>query len=328
MLPEALGSSIADDLLVEIAVQALLLVGGLAVAVLASQRAVVHARATAVALGIPPFLVGLVLVSIGTDLPEMANSVVAHLEGEGDINVGDSVGSALTQYTLVLGLFPFFAGSLKIVRREILVVGTMTVMAFGLVLAVVADGRLSRLDGVALIAAWLGATIVLIRLHPRRIAQAARPVRKVGSRRHPALALIALALVGLGATVAVRALIRISELTGVPEFLIAYFGASIGTSAPELAVTLTALARGAPAIAIGDALGSSLLDATLSIGAGPLVAAADVTRSTAIISTSYALAAVGLATGVLLLRDRLDHVAGASLIALYAGAYAVVLGLA
>ncbi|MGI9659575.1 MAG: sodium:calcium antiporter [Gaiellaceae bacterium] len=311
----------------DIAVQAFLVAGGLLVAVLASQRAVTYATATATALGVPPFLVGLVLVSIGTDLPEIANSVVAHLEGEGDINVGDSVGSALTQYTLVLGLFPFFAGTLRIVRREILVVGVLTVLAFGLVLGVVSDGRLTRLDGVVLVAAWIGATAVLLRLQPRRLDASIESAPRRVWGRQSLLALIALAVVGLGATVAVRALIRISEITGVPQFLIAFFGASLGTSAPELAVTLTALSRGAPAIAIGDAVGSSLADATLSIGSGPLVAAADVTRSTAILSTSYAMAAVGLATAILLLRNRLDRGVGAGLIALYAMAYAVVLGL-
>ena len=310
----------------EIAVQAFLAAGGLLVAVVASRRAVDHARATAVALGVPPFLVGVVLVSIGTDLPEIANSVVAHLEGKGDINVGDSVGSALTQYTLVLGLLPLLAGTLAIARKEILVIGVMTMLAFGLVLGVVSDGRLSRLDGLILVGAWALATAVLLRLRPGRAEAAAEVASRRGGGRDALLALAALAFVGLGATVAVRALIRISELTGVLEFFIAFFGASIGTSAPELAVDLTALARGMPGLAIGDAVGSSLVDATLSIGIGPLVAPADVTRSTALLSTSYALVAIGLATAVLLLRNRLDRLAGGILIGLYAVAYAVVLG--
>src|SRR5918993_1252584 len=90
----------------EVALQVFLFVGGLAVALVASDRAVAYTRALAAALGAPPFIVGVVLVSIGTDLPELANSIAAHAEGEGDVNVGDSVGSALTQYTFVLGLFP------------------------------------------------------------------------------------------------------------------------------------------------------------------------------------------------------------------------------
>ncbi|MGH3020806.1 MAG: calcium/sodium antiporter, partial [Gaiellaceae bacterium] len=65
----------------QIALQAFLFVGGLAVALVASDRAVAYTRALATALGAPAFIVGVVLVSIGTDLPEIANSVAAHLQG-------------------------------------------------------------------------------------------------------------------------------------------------------------------------------------------------------------------------------------------------------
>src|SRR5919106_6576029 len=106
----------------QIALQALLFVGGLAVALVASDRAVAYTRALAAALGAPPFIVGAVLVSLGTDLPELANSVAAHAQGEGDVNVGDSVGSTLTQYTFVLGLFPLVASRIPIGRREVVLV--------------------------------------------------------------------------------------------------------------------------------------------------------------------------------------------------------------
>src|ERR671915_1367792 len=101
----------------QIPLQAFLFVGGLAVALVASDRAVAYTRALAAALGAPTFIVGVVLVAIGTDLPEIANSIAAHVEGEGDVNVGDSVGSTLTQYTLVLGLFPVAVSVIAIDRR-------------------------------------------------------------------------------------------------------------------------------------------------------------------------------------------------------------------
>ena len=65
----------------QIAFQAFLFVGGLAVALVASEVAVAYTRALAAALGAPAFIVGVALVSIGTDLPEIANSIVAHLDG-------------------------------------------------------------------------------------------------------------------------------------------------------------------------------------------------------------------------------------------------------
>ena len=93
-----------------LALELLLFAVGLTVALVASSRAVNEARELALGLGAPPFVVGFVLVAVGTDLPEIANSITAHLQGEGDINVGDSIGSVLTQYTLILGLIPLLAG--------------------------------------------------------------------------------------------------------------------------------------------------------------------------------------------------------------------------
>lgn len=81
-----------------------LLLFGLTVAIVGSDLAVSYTRALAAALGAPPFVVGVVLVAIGTDLPEIANSIASHLQGEGDVNVGDSIGSTLTQYTFVLAI--------------------------------------------------------------------------------------------------------------------------------------------------------------------------------------------------------------------------------
>src|ERR687896_526793 len=139
------------------------------------------------------------------------------------------------------------------------------------------------------------------------------------------VALVSIGIVGFGATVAVRALVRLAELVGVPEFAIAFFGASLGTSAPEVMVDVTALLRGAPGIALGDAVGSSLVDSTLSIGVGPIVAPAEVTPSLAVPATVYSLIAVGLVASLLAGRRRHDRLSAFVLLALYALSYAVVI---
>ena len=95
---------------VDFAIHLELFGGGLAVAILASDLAVrVHAGARGGARRLAVPRRGRAR-RLGTGLPEIANSVVSHLEGEGDVDVGDSVGSTLTQYTLVLGLFPVVTG--------------------------------------------------------------------------------------------------------------------------------------------------------------------------------------------------------------------------
>jgi cation:H+ antiporter len=310
---------------VSIALQLFLLVGGIAVAIVASERAVTHARGLAAALGAPPFIVGVALVSIGTDLPEIGNSVASHLQGEGDVNVGDSVGSTLTQYTFVLGLFPLVAGTIRIDRRAVGLVTVLTATGLGITIWFVGDGWLGRWEGAALVGAWALFTLVVVRLLPGHASDEPPRVTARSRVRQAGVVLLALGFVGFGATVAVRALVRLANLVGVPEFAIAFFGASMGTSAPEIVVDVSALLRGAPGIALGDALGSSLVDATLSIGIGPLVQPAGVTPGLAVPAAVYSLVAVGLVGSLLAVRRRHDRLSAPILFALYALAYVVVI---
>jgi cation:H+ antiporter len=303
-----------------------LLLLGLAIAIVASDFAVSYTRALAAGLGAPPFVVGVVLVAVGTDLPEIANSVASHLQGEGDVNVGDSVGSTLTQYTFVLGLFPLVAGTLAISARQVGLITVLTIGGLGLTALFVLDGRLDRLDGAVLVAAWGAAMILTTKLLSGGSRDNPPVVRHDGRLMQALVALIALGAVAAGATLAVYALVQLAETLGVPEFLLAFFGASVGTSLPEVVVDVTALLRGAPGIALGDALGSSLVDSTLSIGVGPLVAPADVTTRLAVVGTLYTLVAVGGVGLILGLRRRHDRLSATVLMSLYLLSYGILLG--
>ncbi len=309
----------------EIAFHLFLLVGGLAVALVASDRAVAYTRALAAALGAPPFIVGVAIVSIGTDLPELANSVAAHVQGEADVNVGDSVGSTLTQYTFVLGIFPLVIARIAIDRRQVSLVTVLTVVGLAITSVFVADGRLGRLDGALLIAAWALFTYVIVRALPSEAHDRPPAVKFKARSTQIGVIAITLGFVAFGATVAVRSLVRIAELAGVPEFALAFFGASFGTSAPEIVVDVTALRRGAPQIALGDAMGSSLVDSTLSIGLGPVVVPGDVTTHLALTGTIYSAIAIALVGAVLVARKRHDRRSMPVLLALYALAYLVLI---
>lgn len=306
------------------------ILAGVASAVLmmgASRFALRHAVAVAEKLQVPPFLVGITLVALGTDTPEIVNSVVSSYLGHGDINAGDSIGSVFTQGSLVLGLFPFVAGSTpRIERREVLLVSGLTVAALALGGSLMSDGMISRVDAGLLVLTWVAATGVAWRyrtpITERSTHEAARP----GVALHVVLALLALATVGAAATVLVHAVASISASLGVPEYILSFFGASIGTSLPELAVEFTALRRRQQAIAMGDVVGSCLVDASLSIGVGPLLFPTLVTAGLAIRGAGLAAIAMLLAGTLLGVRSKHDRVTGAVLLIVYLGAYLLFLG--
>jgi cation:H+ antiporter len=301
------------------------MVVGFTVAVLASRVAVEGASDLVSRTRIPPFVIGLTLVAVGTDLPEIVNSLVASFQGFGDINAGDSIGSALTQTTLVLGLLPLLGGAFVVPRRRTSAIGIAIVASLLLGAALMGDGDLSRLDGGILLGAWVLASLLVWRqgVPPSREAP---PESVDGRARRSVLELIGgLVVITAGVMLAIWGTVEVAESAGVPAYLISFFGASLGTSLPELVFDVTALRRGQTDIAVGDVFGSSLVDATLSIGIGPLFFPTLVTADLVVRGSLFAAGIIAIATMLLVSRRRHTWVSGLILIGLYLALYPVLL---
>ncbi|MEQ9163912.1 MAG: hypothetical protein RLN74_14460, partial [Ilumatobacter fluminis] len=134
--------------------------------------------------------------------------------------------------------------------------------------------------------------------------------------------LLWLAIVAGAATVVVYSFVELADRFGVPEFVASALVLSLGTSLPELVVDWTAVRRGAGMLAIGDLFGSSLVDATLAAGIGPLIRSISVS-DTAIAGTI--VIAVGCAAATLVAATvRHPPVAATLLFGVYVAAMLVV----
>ena len=303
---------------------------GLTITVIGSQSAVTDATKLAVGTRLPPFFIGMTLLALGTDLPEMANSIVASYTDNGDVNVGDSIGSAITQLTLVLGVLPLIGYALPLGDRSSRLLrgqqttAWMTAAALLGVAVLVLDDHIGRLDAVILIAVWIAGTRLVLRA-TRTDPQLdlAEPVdhrlRVLGQL------LLAIIAIGAGATLAVSGIIELAEVWGVPAFIVAFFGASVGTSLPEGIVAYTALRRGEGALAIGDVLGSSFADATLSISVGPLLFPTVIDGSLALTAALVTAGAAGVVALLIGRGGELGRRGGAILLLVYASSWALLL---
>ncbi|MFP3950514.1 MAG: calcium/sodium antiporter, partial [Candidatus Micrarchaeia archaeon] len=90
-----------------------LLISGLVVLAFASDKTIDIASRLAATANIPPLLIGIVVLSMGTSLPEISTSITSTLSGHPEINVGDIFGSSLSQITLIFGLAVLIAGPIK-----------------------------------------------------------------------------------------------------------------------------------------------------------------------------------------------------------------------
>ncbi len=307
-----------------IVVFVLVMVLGFAGMVLASRRAVESATGLTAGTQIPPFFVGITLLAIGTDLPEIANSIAASVSGHGDVAMGDSLGSVVTQATLVLGLLPLLAGALIVPRSGVGPTGAFTVVGLGVVALVASDGRIGRPDALVLMLVWVIGSVVIYR-ETTRNQQLTMSERAESRFRLVVTTLVALVVVGVSAMIALWAIVGLAEALDAPEFLISFFVASIGTSLPELAFDVTAVRRGAVALAIGDVMGSSFVDSTLAPGIGPLIAPTEVTADLVVTAAVAAMVAIAIVTVMMRRIRQHDWRTGIILLALYATFFVILL---
>jgi len=307
-----------------IAVAALII--GIALMTYSSDKAVEHSVSIASALRISPFMIGLILMSIGTDLPEIVNSIVSCAVGHADIELGDSLGSVLTQMTLVLGLLPFLGGKFKVKRKDVLVIGAFEVLALILAVSIAEKGYFTRINALFLVGSWP----VFMLLTRNATAKNDKEKEQVVARndeshlrplRHWVIAILGFIGVAIGAYAVIQSVIKLSAVFHISEYLISFFVVAIGTSLPELVVDVTAIRKKQYELAIGDAIGSCLVDASVSVGIGQFFFPQAVSGETAMITGLYAIFGSIVVILTLALREKVDKITGALFIFVYLLSY-------
>ena len=231
--------------------------------------------------GISPLVIGLTVVAFGTSAPEMAVSVQASLAGQADIAVGNVVGSNIFNVLFNLGVSALIVPlvvSGQLVRRDVpLMIGVSV-----LLLVMSLDGRVSRLDGLLLLAGIVAYAVFAIcqgrRESPAVQTEYAQELRS-GScpwlERLPvqiAFIVAGLALLVLGAHWLVGGAVVIARLFDVSELVIGLTIVAAGTSLPELATSVVAALRGERDIAVGNIVGSNIFNILAIAGVAAVVA--------------------------------------------------------
>jgi len=303
----------------------LVLICGISLIIFSSIKAVKHSAILAAALGISPLIIGVTLVSIGTDMSEIFNSLISSSLGHGDINVGDSVGSDLTQLTLVFGLLPLITGVIYVHRKDIIILGACEILSLILIFSIVEKGYITRLNAIMMVGS-LGIYFWLIyNANKDSISQRVEMIEKIETPKskkfHLLIAVLGFGGVTLAAYMIVESVIVLSSVLNIHEYLISFFIVAVGTSLPELAVDINALRLGHHSIAIGDIIGSCIVDSTLSIGIGQVLFPQAVTASLAIPTVLYTLIVSFIVFITIVVRRKVDKKAGIFFISLYLMSY-------
>lgn len=290
----------------------LIFIASLAVLVFASRKFIEASEKLGLALGLPPFVIGVTVVALGTSLPEMVSSVLAVQHGESEIVVGNIVGSNVTNILLIIGTVAFLGKSIhiKFNFKQLdlpFLVGTSLFLFYA-----IWDLKIALWEGIA----FLALTILYVVLSLSKGTD-------LTDEEPPKLnwKIIVMLLAGgigvyFGAKYNIASVIQIGDYFEIPPAIIALTAVALGTSLPELFVSLAAVRKGRAEIAVGNVLGSNIYNIIAIGGISRMVGEIEVPL--AIKSTSiFIMLGATLLFGFMLWNKHLNRLEGAILLFTY-----------
>ncbi|MEQ9104828.1 MAG: calcium/sodium antiporter [Rhodothermales bacterium] len=262
---------------------ALYMILGLGLLVAGAEGLVRGASRLASAMGIPSLIIGLTVVAFGTSAPEMVVSILSSVSGQGDIAVGNVVGSNIFNVLFILGASALVAPlvvSSQLVKLDVPVMIVLSVAT----LVVAWDGAIDRFEGALFVASLVAYTLFLAQKGRAETAAAVCPgstsdpmddiVREPAHPlRNTLFVLVGLGMLVLGARMFVTGAVTVAQWMGVDELVIGLTIVAAGTSLPEVATSIVATLRGERDIAVGNVVGSNIFNILAVLGVSSLVAA-------------------------------------------------------
>ncbi|SHI06010.1 cation:H+ antiporter [Ferrimonas marina] len=256
----------------------LLLLLGLGLLVWSADRFVFGAAAVARNLGLPPLIIGLTIVSMGSSAPEAMVAASAALEGKLDTAVGNVIGSNIANITLILGasalLRPLLVSSSTLVKEMPLMLAATILAGY-----LMHDLELSRWDGIILGAAFVGVMgyLVLSALRAREKDLLMAEVEDEVPTDIPMAKALLWLTVGMvvlpfAADMMVEHAVVIARHFGLSDLVIGLTIIAVGTSLPELAACIAGLLKGEDDLVIGNVVGSNLFNILAVLAIPTLIA--------------------------------------------------------
>lgn len=251
----------------------LLLAGGIALLVKGADLFVGGASDLAARLGIPPLVIGLTVVAMGTSIPEAAVSISAVIKGNAEITIGNVVGSNILNILIILGISAMIAPlSVKTgtIKHELPFLGGISI----LLLLQGLDGIIGFADGILhlfLFGLYLAYLFFSAKKGNGGGGETAAPRSEKKLWKIIFLCIFGLTLTVAGSNISVDAACGIAERLGMSQRFIGLTIVALGTSLPELVTSVMAAKKGKSDIAIGNIVGSNIFNILFVVGASALI---------------------------------------------------------
>ena len=325
------------------------------VLVKSSDKFVEAASRIAKYFGVSEFVIGLTIVAIGTSLPELASSVTASFAGTTELAVGTVIGSNIANIGLLIGLSAL-AMTIHMSRKAFLRDCSVMVWVASLFYFLSLDGSISRLEGLLLLALLPAYAAMLLRFRPKlgknlydlkgyvikMYTHSHRHLRKITDiRKYPQLVskatsmetykskfgegiakdviLLAAAcfMIYISAKYLVQFAVELALFMGVTNNVIGATLIAVGTSLPELSVSISSIRKGYVNILVGNIVGSNIFNILLVAGTASLIAPLNILASTIFVSLPFMMLMAVALFAYTALDKKLGKLSGAALIGMY-----------
>lgn len=265
------------------------------------------------ALGLSPFLIGITVVSIGTSLPELAGGLAAVFKGSSEIVTANAVGSNIANILLIVGAASIAAGALVVKRSLVDIDLPLIALVTTLITIILWDRQVVWMEAIiALIAYGVYLAYVITSREkgerkelveeevleevPARAAKKKKVIKETTQFNLRIILVLILSIAGLylGANYTIESVIKIATLIGIGTSVIAITAIAIGTSLPELVVSIKAALDKKYEIALGNVFGSNIFNALVVIGIPALFGTLKVDEITFNIGIPFLIAATFL----------------------------------
>ena len=253
----------------------LIFIVSLGVLIWGSDILIEQSEKIALRFGISEYVIGATLVAVGTSLPEMAASITASINHKPDIAVANVIGSNIFNITLVLATVFIIAKSVNPHRDFFAKDSSWALFPVLIFVLMVQDSSFSRFDGFLLILLMCAYVLFLLRAGKDILIDDDEERSETAAlfdwRKVSLLTLLGFLCVIVGADYTIESASAIAKSFGVSDWIIGIVMISLGTSMPELMVSVTAALKGKADMAIGAIIGSNMANTTMVLGSAALV---------------------------------------------------------
>ena len=258
------------------------------------------------------FVIGATLIAFGTSLPEMAASMVASYHGKSDMAVANVVGSVIFNITLVLGIVFMITKSMKPKRDLFSMDSAWVIVPVVIFYIMIQDGEISRFDGILFLLMMVSYLMFLFSGSKDDIeGEINEDLQKEKFKWGKTILFLGVGFLFTigGANFVVESGTHIARSLDVSEWIIGLFLISLGTSLPELVVSLVAVKKGNAEMSIGNIIGSNVANFSMVLGGSSLINPLTINLS----ATSYDILIMASASIALLfiLANKIYNKAGA-----------------